>query len=278
MLKKRLILLVLLLVLVVVLYNLPRVVINDQEENLAKQRQEKNTTIETTTQAPIAHLLELTEAQRSEIKRLKKKILSTNSEEKYIHLVDSLANCYQRAKSFDSAANYFEKIAEIRHTPMDWEKAGSAYYEAFSTTFDIEKARIKGEKARVYLKKALQSDPKRYDLKVKVALTLISSGDPMKGIMLLKDVVEEDTDNQEALFNLGILSYQTGQFKKAKKRLEKLVAINNDHVQGKYYLASTLKELGDVGEALKLIDQILQNESDIEVLASAESLKEELKR
>ena len=54
------------------------------------------------------------------------------------------------------------------------------------------------------------------DAKIKTAVEIITSGkgSPMKGITLLKEVLEEDENNTEALYYLGVFSIQSGQFDK----------------------------------------------------------------
>ena len=44
----------------------------------------------------------------------------------------------------------------------------------------------------------------------------------MQGIMMLREVLEEDPKNELALFNMGMLSIQSGQYDKAVERLVEL--------------------------------------------------------
>ena len=55
--------------------------------------------------------------------------------------------------------------------------------------------------------------------KTNEAIELVLSGDqPMSGIMMLRDVLEEDKGNKSALLALGLFSIQSGQFEKALER------------------------------------------------------------
>ena len=67
----------------------------------------------------------------------------------------------------------------------------------------------------------------------------------MQGITLLREILEADPKNELALFNLGMLSIQSGQYDKAVERLEALVKINPDHTQGHLLLGIALMNTGE---------------------------------
>ena len=46
---------------------------------------------------------------------------------------------------------------------------------------------------------------------VEQALTLIEGANPMEGVFMLRDIVENNPQDTEALYYLGVLSNQTGQ-------------------------------------------------------------------
>lgn len=63
------------------------------------------------------------------------------------------------------------------------------------------------------------------EVSVKKASLLIEQGEIMEGVTLLKSVLEEDSNNLDAIWELGKLSMQSQQFDKAVERFEKFVSI-----------------------------------------------------
>ena len=59
---------------------------------------------------------------------------------------------------------------------------------------------------------------------------------PMQGIMMLRGILDEDPQNEKALFNMGRLSMVSGQFEIAIQRFETLVKYHPDNIDGQYGL------------------------------------------
>src|SRR6187399_890208 len=47
------------------------------------------------------------------------------------------------------------------------------------------------------------------------AVALVQGQDPMRGIMMLREIVEQDPNNAEAHWQLGLFAVQSGQMEKA---------------------------------------------------------------
>ena len=54
------------------------------------------------------------------------------------------------------------------------------------------------------------------------AVALVNGQDPMRGIMMLREIVQEDPANAEAHWHLGLFSVQSGQWDKALDRFKKV--------------------------------------------------------
>ena len=66
----------------------------------------------------------------------------------------------------------------------------------------------------------------------------------MQGITMLMEVLKVDPQNESALFNMGMLSIQSGQYDKAVERLDTLVKINPSHTQAQLVVGNCLDESG----------------------------------
>ena len=79
-----------------------------------------------------------------------------------------------------------------------------------------------------------------------------------------------------ALFNMGILAIQSGQYERAEERFTKLVAVNAQNLQGQFYLGLSFFEQGKKSEARKQFELVKSMESDPAMVATAESYLKEL--
>ena len=62
---------------------------------------------------------------------------------------------------------------------------------------------------------------------ISTAMDLIRGENPMEGIFMLREILEKDPKNKEALYNLGVLSIQTAQYQNAVNRFNQIIAIDS---------------------------------------------------
>jgi tetratricopeptide (TPR) repeat protein len=86
-----------------------------------------------------------------------------------------------------------------------------------------------------------------------------------------------DPNNELALFNLGMLSIQSGQYDKAVERLEALVKINPAHVQGHLLLGIALMNTDERLRARAEFEKVKQMDRDPAVQATVDSYLKDLK-
>ncbi|MBD79127.1 MAG: hypothetical protein CL840_09425 [Crocinitomicaceae bacterium] len=110
------------------------------------------------------------------------------------------------------------------------------------------------------------------DSKVDKAVEIITQGkgSPMQGIKLLKEVIEEDPNNEKALYYLGNFSIQSGQYKKAINRFESLTKVNPSHIEGWYLLGYSFEMERDTNNAIKNYEFVVQSASNKEISKLAE--------
>jgi tetratricopeptide (TPR) repeat protein len=269
MLRTRLLLVGVCAVVIVVLFQLPKVVV-ENESPAAQASDSIRTNIESHIQAP----KELT----GKIQQLRNQWLaSASQEEKNAIFADSLASLYTKAGKFDSAGWYAEEAAKFFNNEKSWVKAGDSYYQAYTFSLDTEKQAQLAEKTREYFSKVLEENPRNLEVKTKMAMTYLSSGTPMQGIMMLREVLRDDPKNESAMFNLGMLSIQSGQYDKAVERLKELVEINPSHIQGRLLLGIAYMNLGDKKSAKEEFETVKKMNSDPAVQATVDSYIKDLK-
>lgn len=287
--KHQIILLAIAILLLGGLYALPKVMIENKEQTpLANEEDELLDEEESPMQAnlkpvdanpkqPEGHARQTDEALVAHINSLRSRLQSSDNQEKNIIFADSLATAYELMRAYDSAAYYRVKLSEWDASPERWEAAGNVFYDAFRFSMNPENQKKTGANTRKYLNKVLEVNPDRLDLKNKVAMTMVSSSNPMQGILMLREILEADPQNEEATFNLGILSIQSGQHSKAAERFEALLDRNPEHLQAQFYLGVSYFELGKKQEALQQFELVKARDSDPAVQATADSYLEELR-
>lgn len=189
----------------------------------------------------------------------------------------ALENFVEKLKKislFDSAAYYLALEAEENPTLGHNLAAADAYYEASVFAINPTKASAASEKARKYYELVLKEDPKNTDAKAQLAMTYVTTPNPMQGIAMLREIVEQDPNHAKAIENLGLLSVQSGQYDKAVTRFEKLVQLKPDDVSAHLYLGVSYKETGAKEKARKELEFVFENATDP---ALKEAAKEYLK-
>jgi tetratricopeptide (TPR) repeat protein len=272
MLKTRIILVTVSAIIIALIFMLPKAVVeNESEMKGADTSAAKHATASAQPHSTISP------EQSNLIKEVRAAMALSSSTEKNAIFADSLQNLYAKAGMFDSAAWFGKEAATFFNTTKSFLKAGNNYYEAFTFAMDEQKRKAMAEQAREWLTKAIKTEPKNYEARIKVAMTYLASGGPMQGIRQMREVLSEDPKNELALFNMGMLSIQSGQYAKAEDWLKQLAEVNPNHVQGQVLLGVALMNEGKKEEARKQFEKLKNTEKDPAVLATIDSYLAELK-
>jgi tetratricopeptide (TPR) repeat protein len=261
---------------VAALYLLPKVVV-DNDATGAKM--ENGTADSTATPDLIfeSHENQLSSQNRTQADQLKQQFAKAPSSEEKVAAAQVLAGIYKEEGLFDSAAYYWSAATEIWPDNLFLvEEAGKANYEAFSFALDKVKVEALAEKTRTYLNKVLEKDPSRLDLKTKIAMTYVSSSNPMQGITLLREVLAEDPKNEDGLFNMGVLSMQSGQYGRAVERFEELVKEHPQNLQGQFYLGVSYFESKEKNKAKAQFEVVKKMTQDPMILSSVQGYLDKL--
>ena len=257
--------------LVALLFMLPKVVVDNVEDQVSEQSGP-----ESNSEAIQAHDPEVPANRAEAILALERKLAESENPEKSAIFADSLAQAFLELSILDSAVHYAETAAQLNPGEVYWQRAGDVCYEALSFAVEKERGQRFGERSRFYYQKILDSSPERLDLKSKIAMTFVSTSNPMKGIMMLREVLEEDPDNQEAISNLGVLSLQSAQFDRAIERFEKLIELDPENIQAQVFLGISYKEAGRRADARKQLEKVLGLTGDSSILATVESYLDDI--
>lgn len=98
---------------------------------------------------------------------------------------------------------------------------------------------------------AKQPEPATLDEKITEAIQIIQGGKepPMKGIGLLREVLQEDPGNIRALNTLGVFSLVSGQAEKAEERFREILGLDSTQTEAWFYLGEAKLMQGDTASA-----------------------------
>ncbi|MFZ6012939.1 MAG: tetratricopeptide repeat protein [Bacteroidota bacterium] len=270
MLKTRIILIVVSALVIWLIFLLPKVVVENESDRGPVSR------ADSISGNMDAHV-KTSETLRNRINKLRLQYHSHTEKEKNAIFADSLANLYESANQYDSAAWFAEEVAKFFNTADRWIKAGDYYYQAYTLSLNPEKQNRMAAKTQEIYGKILEANPRNLEIKTRLAMTYMSSSNPMQGIGMLREVLAADPKNELALFNLGMLSIQSRQYDLAIGRLEQLLQVNPSHVQGHLLLGIAYMNTGNKRQAREQFEKVKQMEKDPAVHATVDSYLKDLK-
>jgi outer membrane protein len=272
MLKTRIILLIVCAVVVLLLFQLPKSVVDN--DTAIDGNSSVGTKPEMSASQPHAMVPFALQEKIGQFRTFHKE---TPEKEKKAIFADSLASWYLKSGVFDSAAWFAEDAAAFFNTIESWQKAGNAYYQAFTFAVDARKQKTLASKAQEFYNKVLAEKPENLMVKNNLAMTYLSSANPMQGVLMLREVLAKDPKNETALFNLGMLSVQSAQYENAIERLNTLIGINANHIQGQLLLGVAYMQTGKKAKAKWQFEKVKNMDKDPSVQATVDSYLKDLK-
>lgn len=269
--KTQVLLIVITLLLVAGLYSLPKVVVADSSAN------DETAFIDESVPGGVTdHSSEVPEEIRPRIEFWKNKLFQAGQIQPRLESLDSLMVVFMEINKYDSAAYYAELYAEEFNELQHWQKAGDAYYEAF--TFALEKQKIDrlGLKAREAYQKVIDQQPDNLDVKHNIAMVFVASSSPMQGIMMLREILEQDPKNQQTLMSMGLMSIRTNQYENGVKRFETLVDYYPQHVEGNFFLGVCYYESGQLDKAKAQFNKIKELGANEQIITAADEYLERI--
>jgi len=265
--KNRVLLLLVGAALIVILYSLPKVVVDNEQNEITPESPDQDTDF---------HQSEASPGEKQRVLEFKTQLEKTNNIEKSSIFADSLAEAFRAMNQWDSAAYYLGRHADRFETRDNLVRAGEAYFQAQGFAISQSEIERLGQQARMFFDKVLDQNPGDLDVKTKIGLTYIASSNPMQGIMVLREVLEADPNNEMALYNMGILSMQSSQWERAVERFTKLIEVNPVNSKAHFYLGLSYLELNQKQLAKVHLMKVKELEKDPEILANVDSYLEDI--
>ena len=233
------------------LYQLPRTVVKNEGDS----------SLET-------HSFNITNEDAVAITSLKN-FIKEGISENYITFADSLARYYLKYGFLDSAKVVTMKFLQRDSSLQTQKKAAALLYASYERASSVKEAGEYAKEARKILSLITQRELDNLSAKTKLAMTLVITENPMSGIMMLREVIEKDPKNREALLSLGLLSIQSGQYERGVERFEKLLTLKEDDYEAMLYMGVCLLEVNKLERSSELFTRIVAAENVDPALKSA---------
>jgi tetratricopeptide (TPR) repeat protein len=107
-------------------------------------------------------------------------------------------------------------------------------------------------------------------------MTYVDTPTPMKGITLLREVIEQEPTYIPALFNLGILSIKSNQFGKGQERFAQILKLDPTNYKAALNLGFCLAQLDKKEEAKKVLKEVVAKSKNPEETKAAKELLAEM--
>lgn len=226
-------------VLAVLLYFAPKLA--SEEKQAEKEHSDTNTSFEEALKNVPAEQKEIFER----IDASRKKAEADNNEESWL-----------------ASANDFLKGARLVHG-----ESKSVLYKGAISAFE----------------KALGFNPDNLSAKTNLGTAIVESSSllgnqPMKGITLLREVVQKDSNNIEANLQLGLFSVTSQQFDKAIERFNRILRIDSTHIDMYVYLGDTYLTMGDKPKAIESYENYKTRVKDTLIIKDIDEYIKKLKQ
>jgi tetratricopeptide (TPR) repeat protein len=194
-------------------------------------------------------------------------------------LLDSLGKAWDEASIPALSAWYFEKKAERQPSESNYLAAAYRYFDAFKIAGDTTLRSQLVRKAIGTYEKVLKINPSNLNAKTDLGVCYAEgTNEPMKGILMLRDVVKEDPKHEMAQLNLGFLSLRSGQYEKAIDRFKTVMSLNSKRKDIYYFIGHTYFEAGNKDSSIYWLEKFKKESDDYRLVQQAEQIITQLKQ
>lgn len=176
---------------------------------------------------------------------------------------DSLSALWKQSGNLLLHSWYNTQSAQLGKTPEAIIEAGRKSLAAARFVQGQTAQRFLVAQAIAVLEPAAKANPDDRQLKVDLAGAYVEgTADPMKGITMLRELVQTDSTFLPAQIQLALFAMQSGQLDKAERRLRSILKMNADFLEAYLYLGQALADQGKKKEAVDVLQQYLKRNKE----------------
>lgn len=156
---------------------------------------------------------------------------------------------------------YAQQIAELLNTEESWSIAGTTFALALPGLSDPAVRDFAASRASKAFENAISLNPEELSHKINLALVYTDNppqDNPMKGILMLRELNDSNPDNPAILVQLGRLAMRTNQYDRAVERLGRAFELDPSLTEAACMLADAYNALGDKAKANSFAEKCTQ--------------------
>lgn len=195
-------------------------------------------------------------ASASEVAALQQQVEASTSDTAKVETLKQLSSKWFQLREPALAGSYAQGVAEIVNDEQSWSTTGTTYLLCLQMTQEEQVRSYCMNRAVKAFENAVSINPDNPDIRAYLALCYTEmppQSEPMKGILMLRELNQQHPDNVLILNSLGRLAIRTNQFDRAKERLEKSIAIEPNNANTVCLLAQVYEQLGEAAKAKTFI-------------------------
>lgn len=199
-------------------------------------------------------------ANKASIEQLEKRLAAATTPAQKAPLYKDLALQWEKARYIEVAAVYSYKVAQTDSTLAHWKRAAQQLEEASLISADSTMRPYLLAQTTQALERCQQLEPNNLDTQVALGTAYIEAAgndasQVMKGVMLLREVVAQDTTHVNANLVLGRMAVVSGQLDKAIPRLQYVTQLDPNNAEAYYYLGEAFAQKGEKDNAIKMLEK-----------------------
>jgi tetratricopeptide (TPR) repeat protein len=223
----------------------------------------------------------LTSERQLKIQHLEKELALAAPSDK-VGWVDSLILYWRLFEQPEAEAEYLKKRAELLPSEESWFVAGDNYFSNFRSTPAVRKNYMIRSAIDCY-HEVLALNAENLSAKNAIGVCYVEGAailkePPMKGIGMIREVLEKDPENIDALVNLGYFAIQSGQYERAIERFNTVLEIDSNHSEAYLYLTDIYLSLEKKEIAISNLKKYKKFVDDPVKIDQIDNYIEEIKR
>lgn len=191
-------------------------------------------------------------ASASQIATLQTQAENSESDSAKVETLKQLSSKWYQLGEAAIAGAYAQNIAELVNNESSWSTTGTTFLLCLQTQAEEQVRSFCMNRAVKAFENAVSINPDNPDLRTYLALCYTEmppQNEPMKGILMLRELNQQYPDNVLILNSLARLAIRTNQLDRAKERLERSITIEPDNVNTICLLARVYEQLGESEKA-----------------------------
>jgi tetratricopeptide (TPR) repeat protein len=156
------------------------------------------------------------------------------------------------------AGHYAQQIADLTEGENEWAIAGTTFAICLQRTTADKVKQFCRERAIQAFESAISLNPDEMDYQINLSLVYVESppsNNPMKGILMLRELNEAHPEDVSVMVSLARLAIRTSQFERAVERLTKALELEPENRDAACLIAQAYEGLQDEENARKFAAQ-----------------------